>query len=146
MAAQPVGHALTEWKVVQVSFQFTYRPIGDGKGSDEASVAHPLRTKQPQVIGGHLIVFEPALSPKVPAADSKGNLVSGISHGPMEACGQLRCYAFVRVEVKYPLVLERNIREGPVFVFGFISTEDLLGFPRRFGHDVGIRAICDSGR
>src|ERR1700687_5911608 len=100
MAAQPVGHALTEWKVVQGSFQFTYRPIGDGKGIDEAFVAHPLRTKQPQVIGGHLNVFEPALSPKVPAADSKGNLVSGISHGPMEACVPARRDAVGAVEVE----------------------------------------------
>jgi hypothetical protein len=63
--------------VVEIPAEFPNRPIRDGDGVDQSLVVHLFRAKQPQIIRGRLNVFEPALPPEIPPADSKGDFVFG---------------------------------------------------------------------
>jgi hypothetical protein len=91
-------------------------------------------------------VFEPAVSPKVAAPNSKRNLVSGIPYCLLDTSSEFRRHALVRIEVKHPLVFEREIREGPVFMLGFVSTEKMVAAARWPQEKVGAGACRYGGR
>jgi hypothetical protein len=63
-------------------------------------------------------VFEPAITPEIPPADSECNFVIGIFDGAMEIFRKLRGYALIRVDVQHPRIPESDIGEPPILMRG----------------------------